>query len=132
VTDTATEADLEQERLDAGDDWPEGDDRASIEDKADAGEGEAAKPDGPPPIAGVSRQLSLIAGGEEPDGSEFKMRGGSVPVEGEFKKGDVIEVVVKLSVDEVAFIDKKDNDGYVTSTTRRHIAKPLSIRRTEG
>jgi hypothetical protein len=86
-------------------------------------------PDGPPPIEGKRQQLSLVAGGEDPDASESKLRGGSVPVEGEFEKGDVLTLLVKVSCDEVHFIDKKDNDGYVVATTRRHIFKPLSIQR---
>ncbi len=112
------------------DDEPQG----SIEDQLDDPDS-PTEPDAPTAekeeetIPGVNRQLSLLAGGEEPDSSSFKMRGGSIPVEGEFVKGDIVKVMVTLTVDEVHFIDKKDKDGYVVGTERRHIAKPLSIRR---
>jgi hypothetical protein len=122
----ATQTDDPQGTLhDDDDDW-EDEPRESIEDKAENG---GAEPDGPPPIEGKRQQLSLVAGGEDPDASESKLRGGSVPVEGEFEKGDVLTLLVKVSCDEVHFIDKKDNDGYVVATTRRHIFKPLSIQR---
>jgi hypothetical protein len=98
----------------------------SIEDRADNGE-----PVGPPPILGREVQLSLLAGGEEPDSSTFKLRGGSLPVEGEFEKGSIVILRVVASVDEVTFADKKDNDGYVVSTERRHVAKIMSVRRLE-
>jgi hypothetical protein len=114
---------------------------ASVEDAADQQAIDAvnATPDGDPVegtpeperLPGVSRQLSLIAGGEVPDSSSFKMRGGSIPVEGEFAKGSVVRLEVTVSVDEVTFVDKKDNDGYVVATERRHIAKILGVHRTD-
>lgn len=100
----------------------------SIEDKVDEGE-QASLIDEPERIEGHRQQLTLLAGGEEPDSSSFKMQGGKVPVEGQFEKGDLIDLIVKVRVAEVDFVDKVDKDGYVVGTDRRHIAKPLSIRR---
>lgn len=101
----------------------------SVEDKVE--EGEQIAIDEPERLEGTSRrpQLSLLAGGEEPDSSSFKMQGGKVPVEGQFDKGDTIDLLVKVRVAEVDFVDKHDKDGYVVGVDRRHIAKPLSIRR---
>jgi hypothetical protein len=116
--DTDPEWDIE-------DDAPE-----SVEDKLDSGE-QGAFDEDEERIEGRRTQLSLLAGGEEPDSSSFKMQGGKVNVEGQFDKGDVIDLIVKVRVAEVDFVDKVDNDGYVVGTDRRHIAKPLSIRRAE-
>jgi len=101
-----------------------------LEDKVDSGE-QGAFDEDEERIEGRRTQLSLLAGGEEPDSSSFKMQGGKVNVEGQFDKGDVIDLIVKVRVAEVDFVDKVDNDGYVVGTDRRHIAKPLSIRRAE-
>lgn len=100
------------------------DPQQSIEDQA-----ANPQPDGPPPVAGLNRQLSLLAGGEEPDASSFRVVGGKVAVEGEFKKGDVIELVIKASVDTISFVDTKDKDGFVVGTERQHKARILSVRR---
>jgi hypothetical protein len=116
-----TLAEAQDDDLFPDDDDDEG--PSSIEDRAQEPVEEEPK------IAGVNRQLSLIAGGEEPDSSSFKMQGGSIPVEGEFEKGAVIKVLVTLSVDAIHFVDKKDKDGYVVGTERRHVAKPMSIQR---
>lgn len=102
----------------------------SLEDRADD-EPDEAEPE--PTIRGTKgrRQLSLLAGGEDPDMSSFKMQGGKIAVEGEFEKGTTVDLYVKVRIAEVHFVDKVDDDGYVVSTDRRHIAKPLSIQRTE-
>jgi hypothetical protein len=115
----------------AWDDDPAG----SVEDIVDGqGTGEQEPLLDPEPeverLEGTGRtQLTLMAGGEAPDSSSFRMQGGKVPVEGQFEKGDIIDLLVKVRVTEVDFVDKHDNDGYVVGTDRRHIAKPLSIRR---
>jgi hypothetical protein len=113
--------------------WDDEGPGGSVEDHVESPEDQQAidsvNSTDPEPIPGASKQLSLIAGGEEPDSATFKMRGGSIPVEGEFEKGSTIKVEVTLSVDEIQFVDKKDKDGYVVATERRHIGKTLSIRR---
>ncbi len=81
------------------------------------------------PLEGTIRQLSIIVGGDRPQTAEVKLRGGSQPLEGEFKKGDVIELFVRARVSELHFVDLVDKYGEVTGTVRRHIVKPISVRR---
>lgn len=76
-----------------------------------------------------ARQLSLLAGGEEPTSSSMRLRGGSVPVEGEFEKGDRMRLVVEVVVSEVHFVDVRDPAGFVARTERRHVAKAESVSR---
>lgn len=95
----------------------------SIEDRA------AQEPPSQEPIPGTGHQLTLIAGGDEPDSAEVKFRGGSVPIEGQFDKGEVVEVIIKIRIAEVHFVDKIDKFENVTSTVRRHQGKMVSVRR---
>lgn len=95
----------------------------SIEDRA------KQEPPAQEPIPGTDHQLTLIAGGETPDSAEVKFRGGSVPIEGQFDKGEVVEVVIKIRIAEVHFVDKIDKFENVTSTVRRHQGKMVSVRR---
>jgi hypothetical protein len=83
-------------------------------------------------ILGSDNQLSLSVGGKKPTASEFKVVGGAVAVEGQFKKGDIVRAHVTLRVGEVAFADKVDGEGTITDTTRRHKARIESIRRIES
>jgi hypothetical protein len=83
-------------------------------------------------ILGSDNQLSLSVGGKKPTASEFKVVGGAVAVEGQFKKGDIVRAEVTLRVGEVAFADKVDGEGTITDTTRRHKARIESIRRIES
>lgn len=85
-----------------------------------------------PPVPGSATQLSLLAGGEEPTSASMKLRGGSIPLEGEFEKGDHIRLVVECRVAEVHFVDNIDRSGYVLGAERRHIARIDSIRRADG
>ena len=117
------EAEVVDEQQEPGIDESWEDPPRSIEEAAED------EPEQEPAIEGGKRSLTLTAGGEEPDSSSFKMQGGKVAVEGQFDKGDVIDLLVKVRVAEVDFVDKVDNDGYVVGTERRHLAKPLSIRR---
>lgn len=101
----------------------------SIADFVD--EGDTLTDPGPPPIAGGQQQLSLLAGGEEPSSASMKMRGGSIPVEGEFEKGDSMTLLVVCRVAEVHFVDTVDEYGTVITTERRHVAKVMSVRRLD-
>lgn len=107
---------------------PETEDGQSIEDRAN-------DPNSPglpqqEPLPGTGSQLTLIAGGEEPNSSEVKFRGGAVPIEGQFDKGDIIEIVLKIRVGEVAFADSHDKYGNVTNTVRRHTGVMIGARRS--
>lgn len=88
--------------------------------------GEGEEEQGPPPIAIEGEgQLSLQVGGNKPDSATVKLRGGSIAIPaGQLKKGDVVNLLVKVQVAEVHLVDKIDNStGEITATERRHIAK---------
>ena len=102
----------------------------SIADMA-ATNGHAPEEAPEPSIEGTA-QLSMNVGGMRPTVASMKLRGGSIPVEGEFKKGDRLTLVVEVSVDEIHFVDKKDNDGRPVQVERRHISKIAGVRRAEG
>jgi len=93
----------------------------SIEDVAEEREPE-------PPLEG-DWQLSLIAGGEAPTSASIHLRGGSMPLEGAFEKGQHVRLIVECVVAEVHFIDKADKWGNVVSTERKHVAKRAWVRR---
>lgn len=82
-----------------------------------------------PPLPGTVQQLSFDVGGESPTSSTLKLRGGSIPVEGIYKKGDTIQLIVSARISEIAFVDKIDASGYVTATERRQLARIESARR---
>jgi hypothetical protein len=102
---------------------------SSIEDMATDEEELAAADEHMPPVPGSATQLSLLAGGEEPTSASMKLRGGSIPLEGEFEKGDHIRLVVECRVAEVHFVDNIDRSGYVLGAERRHIARIDSVQR---
>ena len=87
------------------------------------------QPEETPPVLGASRQLSLIAGGEEPTSASMKLKGGSIPLEGEFEKGDLVKLTVEARVTEVHFIDLIDKSGYVLGAERKHVARLDSVQR---
>lgn len=143
---TASEDELEQKRQEAAGAEPEGGgDSGGEGDSApepasngngntpDAGgdgggdfPGEDGEEQGPPPIAiEGDGQLNLQVGGAKPDKASVKLRGGSIDLPaGQLKKGDVLNLLVKVQVAEVHLVDKIDNStGEITQTERRHVAK---------
>lgn len=111
----------------------------------DGGEG-AAEHEGEAPGEGEGEQaapalaisagdtLNLQVGGAKPDKSTVKLRGGSIEVAGggQLKKGEVVNLLVKVRVDEVHFVDKHDNStGDLTQAERRHIAKMIGVEKVE-
>jgi hypothetical protein len=106
---------------------PEGEPEASIADQAD----ELEERLGQLPIPGTISELSLNAGGESPETASLKLLGGTLPVEGEFDKGDLVRVWVEGRVTEVAFVDHLGKDGYVEATERRHKVRMVRVRRVE-
>lgn len=133
----------EAEDADRGADLPgEGDDAAGAEAEVDkdavADKGKDAKPEQeikfPKPEILGEGQLSLSVGGETPDTSLVKMTGVEiqVPNGGQFKKGQFLDVVLRVRVAGVHIDDKFDNaTGTVTGTTRKHILKPLRVERVD-
>lgn len=100
-------------------------------DKPGEGEGEEA-----PPALAITPggQLNLQVGGAKPDKSTVKLRGGSIEIAGggQLKKGEVRNILVKVRIDEVHFVDKHDNQtGDLTQAERRHIAKMIGVELVE-
>lgn len=81
------------------------------------------------PIEGFGATISTTPGGDRPQSSSIALRGGKLPINGEFKKGDVIEFYVRARVAEVNFVDTVDKFGEVTGTERKHVAKPVAVTR---
>jgi hypothetical protein len=81
------------------------------------------------PLEGFTESITVTVGGARPQSSVVALRGGKLPVEGEFRKGDEIELYVRARVAEIHFVDTHDQYGEVTGTERRHIAKPVAVRR---
>jgi len=81
------------------------------------------------PLEGFTDSITVQVGGARPQSSVVALRGGKLPVEGEFKKGDEIELYVRARIAEVHFVDTTDQYGEVTGTERKHIAKPVAVRR---
>jgi hypothetical protein len=104
-----------------------GEPEASIADQAD----EIEKQIGQLPIPGTVGELSLNAGGEAPETASLKLLGGTLPVEGEFDKGDLVRVWVEGRVTSVEFVDHLGKDGYVEATERRHKMRMVRVRRVE-
>lgn len=93
----------------------------------DEARGEPDEQDGgtPEPAA----QLTLHAGGAQPNVSEFKLNGRSLDlgVSTQFKKGSKTEIRIVVEWPEIDFIDKHDKEtGQVTDTIRRHKGKIVS------
>jgi hypothetical protein len=84
------------------------------------------------PLEGFTDSITTTVGGARPQTSAVALRGGKLAVEGEFKKGDEIELYVRARVAEIHFVDTIDQYGEVTGTERRHIAKPVAVRRFAG
>jgi hypothetical protein len=109
---------------------------ATIEENGSSIEELAADPpeDVPEEVEMITgqRQLSLIAGGEEPTSASMRLKGGAVPVEGEFEKGDFLVLRVEARISEIHFIDQIDGSGYVMGAERRHVARIDSVQRIES
>lgn len=82
-------------------------------------------------IPGTAPTISMQVGGPRPSASELRLQGGSVGIEGEFKKGEVITLLVTVRVQDISFPSTFDDDGNATSTKRRHIARPISVTRAD-
>lgn len=78
-------------------------------------------------------QLSLQVGGNKPDKATVKLRGGSIEVpDGQYKKGDLVNLLIKVQCAEVHFVDKIDNStGEIVGTERRQIFKVKGVERVE-
>jgi hypothetical protein len=75
----------------------------------------------------VGTQFSLLAGGETPTESQFKLAGRSLELPDEYEKGADLVLRIGVKIGEVDFIDHEDKEtGQVVKTIRRHKAKIVS------
>jgi hypothetical protein len=81
------------------------------------------------PIEGMGTTITTTPGGDKPQTASISLRGGKLNISGEFKKGDVVEFYVRARVSEVNFVDTVDKYGEVTGTERKHVVKPIAVRR---
>jgi hypothetical protein len=114
----------EQEQWEQG----ENDDETTVEALADGEEIEETPPL-QSPLEGFAESITMTPGGDKAKSSSITMRGGKLPVSGEYKKGDVVELYVRCRVAEIHFVDTVDKFGEVTGTERKHVAKPIAVRR---
>lgn len=100
----------------------------SIEDRAD--EGEHEEPEDAEGdqfiIPGTGTGLTLTAGGRRPDVSEAKMAAIPLAIQGEFKKGDRIRVMVDVACTGVHIKDDVKN-GDIQRTRRVHHFTPEAV-----
>jgi hypothetical protein len=137
-------ADLDQKRREAeeggegeggtaGEGAGEGEQHAEHEgEHPGEGAGEQAKP--PLAVEGGGNLNSTI-GGESPDKATVKLRGGSIEVAGggQFKKGEVAHLLVKVRVGEVHLVDNEDRTtGEIIGTERRHIMRMIGVEKVPG
>jgi len=84
------------------------------------------------PIPGYGNNLTLDAGGNQPESATMKMQGGSLPVEGEFSKGDTVRLWIEGKVQKVEFVDLHDKNGFIVGTERRHVLRSVRVRRASA
>lgn len=76
-------------------------------------------------------QLSLKVGGAKPDEATVKLRSVKIAViDGQYEKGDAVNLMVKAVCTEVHFVDKRDEQtGTIVGVERRQIFRPLNVER---
>jgi hypothetical protein len=83
------------------------------------------------PIPGVVETISTTVGGPKPTSSEARLMGASLPIEGQFPNDELVVLVVEARVSDVSFPIVRDQWGNVTKVSRRHLLRPVSVRRFE-
>lgn len=81
------------------------------------------------PLPGLLESMTTDAGGRQPDRSEIRLLGGKMPINGSFSKGAEFDVLVRVKVTGVLLQDTVDAFGVEEGTTRRHMARMLSVKR---
>ena len=119
---SALEDQVQQEQAD----YEEG---KTVEDLAEEPQPEEPTPPMQVPLEGFGDTITTTPGGDRPKSSSVALRGGKLSVEGEFKKGDLVELYVQARIGTVAFVDTHDKYGTVTGTERQHIAVPVAVKR---
>ena len=83
------------------------------------------------PIPGTTENISTSVGGPKPTSSEARLAGASLPLEGQFPNDELVTLIVEARVSDVSFPITRDNFGNPTKVTRRHLLRPVSVRRAE-
>lgn len=111
------------------------DQETGVDDDAPVGESieeRAANEPDQQPLFGTADLISGDAGGEDPQSATIKLRGGSLPLEGSFQKGEVVRMWVEFRVGEVHLVDSLDKFGNVVGTERRHIGVMRRVTRADS
>lgn len=78
----------------------------------------------------LGNEITLTVGGKKPTGSVVVLRGGRIPLEGQMKKGELIDLRLRVRCVDIQFPDKIDSKtGEVTETNRVHVVKATQIQR---
>jgi hypothetical protein len=81
-------------------------------------------------VEGKRGQLSWEVGGIEPSSSSLSVTGLSkIDLAGEFDKGDVVELRVRVKVGDVNFHDVEDTDGFAIDCEKQFKGKAISVAR---
>lgn len=81
------------------------------------------------PLEGFAESVTMTPGGARAQTASVSLRGGKLAVSGEFKKGDVVELYVRCRVADIQFPDTHDKYGEVIGCERKHVLKPIAVRR---
>jgi hypothetical protein len=82
-------------------------------------------------VEGSGQQLTLDCGGVPVNAATVKLIGGSIRVPvGQYDKGEIVNLAVRVRCDEVHFVDKHDpKTGEVVEVERRHLLRPVWVER---
>lgn len=110
------------------DDWDTPTPPADLPEDEDTGDEEAEGL-----VLDGDHQLSLTIGGAKPTSSVLKLKGGSLELDGEFRKGSRLRVTLDLRVGAVKIEDTVDSgSGEVKSTKRTQWATIEGVQRVDG
>lgn len=98
-------------------------DGTSLEEDADVEEEES----GQMAIAGTRPTLTASAGGRRPDASRTRVRAITLPVIGQFEKGEKLRITMDVVVKKVEFDDEEDAHGKIVRTWRTHTFTPDAV-----
>jgi hypothetical protein len=99
--------------------------------------GDEAPADAPEPQAdgglvapGSSSQLSFDIGGKAPTSATLTLTGGKIEIEGQFEKGEIVDLHIQARVNDVGFKDQEDSKtGQVVGCERRQKARIIGVER---
>ncbi len=84
-------------------------------------------------IVDGSGQLGFDVGGKTPTSATLTLTGGKIEIEGQFEKGEIVDLHIQARVNDVGFKDNEDSKtGQVVGCERRQKARIISVERTNG